>query len=286
MTVNPYINNFTQSNEQNLVENLIIECIQMYGIDVYYLPREKVNENQLYGEDILAKFTKYYIVEVYIKTVEGFGGQGDFIKNFGLEIRDQMVLTIAKSRFEDVVKEELIRPREGDLIYFPLSKQMFEIKFVEHESVFYQIGKLYTYDLRVELFEYSSQMIDTGNKEIDTVEDENAYSIVISLGDVVSGTGQYKQGEVVYQGSNLNSASATAKISRHVIADGKATVNFIKGQFLPNVNLVGVTSGTIRGVLGVDEFEMPTQPTADNKEIENADDVIEFSEDNPFSRKF
>jgi hypothetical protein len=180
-TTNLYFNNFAFSQEQNLIENLIIESIRIYGIDVFYLPRTLVAEDNLFGEDVLSKFEHAYQIEMYIKSVDGFQGDGDFLSKFGLEIRDEMVLTVARRRFgEEIAVENTTphdeeqgvgRPAEGDLIYFPLNGKIFEVKFVEHEAIFYQMGSLQTYDLTLELFEYSHEIIDTRIPEIDAIED-------------------------------------------------------------------------------------------------------------------
>jgi len=178
-TTNLYFNNHAFSGEQNLIEDLIIESIRIYGVDCYYMPRTLVAEDLVFGEDTLSKFDHAYLIEMYIKSVDGFEGEGDFLSKFNVEIRDEMVLTVSRRRFgEEIVTEDTTedigRPAEGDLIYFPLNNKVFEVKFVEHESVFYQMGSLQTYDLRCELFEYSHERIDTGIAAIDAIED--AYS--------------------------------------------------------------------------------------------------------------
>jgi len=175
-TTNFYFNNHANSGEQYLIEDLIIESIKIYGIECFYLPRTMVAEDNLFGEDVLSKFDDAYPLEMYVKSTDGFEGDGDFLSKFGLEIRDEMVLTISQRRFgEEVIvadtTEDIGRPAEGDLIYFPLNGKTFEVKFVEHEAIFYQMGSLQTYDLRCELFEYSHQVIDTGIADIDAVED-------------------------------------------------------------------------------------------------------------------
>lgn len=287
MVQNPFVNHFTQSNEQRLVESLIIESIQFYGIDCVYLPSTNVKLDSLFGEDVLRKFETKYTVEMYIKDNQGFGSQGDLIQKFGLEIKDNMTLTVARSRFEEATDGTLVRPLEGDLIYFPLTKQLFQIAFVEHEQQFYQLGTLYTYDIKVERLEYGHEIINTGDRDIDSTEDENAYSILLTLGALITTPtpNQYRVGEVVYQGANLNSATAKAQVSKHYIPDGKVTVNAIVGKFTTG-NLIGVTSGTTYNVTGVDEFTMPTDPIAENKELNDATGIIDFSEDNPFSKIF
>lgn len=193
----------TNNNEFNLVEDLIVESIKQYGIDVQYMPRTEVDMDHLFGEDPLVAFNSAPTVEMYIKNVEGFEGQGDFLSRFGLEIRDSMTLTVAQRRFNQFQSEKLMgeqgfnmlletgdmfemetatdegytvnltRPREADLIAFTIDgvTSIWEVKFVEHESVFYQLGRLYVYDLQVELFDYSSERFDTGNAIIDGVED-------------------------------------------------------------------------------------------------------------------
>jgi|TARA_B110000908_G_C10256897_1_gene456221 hypothetical protein len=175
MATNLFFNNYAFSQEQNLIEDLIIESIKIYGYDCYYLPRTLVAEDTLFGEDTLSKFDNAYSLEMYVKSVDGFEGEGDFLSKFNIEIRDEMVLTVSQRRFGEEVDvfnttEDIGRPSEGDLIYFPLNNKIFEVKFVEHESIFYQMGSLQTYDLRCELFEYSHERLDTGINVIDSVE--------------------------------------------------------------------------------------------------------------------
>jgi len=215
MATNVYFNNFVYGREQDLVEDLTIEAIKIYGHNVKYLPRTKVNVDLLFGEDTLSKFDEAIDVEMYIKNVEGFEGEGDLLSRFGLEIRDQITFTVARKRFDQAITSPKLmsqvgynlifedgstktpsrqyrtgskntdsfmlegddylntinRPQEGDLIYFPMVDKIFEIKFVEHEQIFYQTGRLQTYDVRCELFEYSSEQLDTGDANIDGIED-------------------------------------------------------------------------------------------------------------------
>lgn len=176
-TTNFYFNNYQNSMEQNLIEDLIIESIKIYGIEAYYMPRTLIKQDNLFGEDVLSKFEDAHPLEMYIKSVDGFDGDGDFLSKFGLEIRDEVTLTISRRRFGEEIAsyettEEIARPSEGDLIYLPLNNKVFEVKFVEHEAVFYQMGSLQTFDLRCELFEYSHEVIDTGIADIDQIEDD------------------------------------------------------------------------------------------------------------------
>ena len=224
MAVNKYFNHFNYAREQDLIEDLTIESIKIYGHDVKYVPRTIVARDNLYGEDSLSTFNNAADVEMYIKNVEGFEGEGDLLSRFGLQIRDEITFTLARKRFDQIRSEKLMtevgynfvmedantaapsrqflsgnhetesivleqgtgdgysitsnRPNEGDLIYFPMVDKTFEIKQVEHETLFYQTGRLQTYDLRCELFEYSSEAINTGITEIDEIEDKFSLDIL------------------------------------------------------------------------------------------------------------
>ena len=169
MPTNHYINNHGSSPEQNLIHDLLIESIKFYGMDVHWLPRiSSARADTIFGEDTLSSFSTNHMIEMYVKNVEGFEGQGDFLSKFGLDIRDQITFTVAIRRFEQL-DSGYERPREGDLIYFPMNKKLFEIQFVEHESMFYPTGTLPVYDLRCELFAYNQQEINTGIEEIDQI---------------------------------------------------------------------------------------------------------------------
>ena len=165
-----FFNNYGASQEQYLIEDLIIESIKMYGQDVYYINRTLGAEDRILREDDLPTFDAAYQMEMYIKNIDGFEGDGDFLSKFGLEIRDEITFTLARRIFEQEVtlNETKNNPYVGDLIYFPLNNKIFEIKFVEHESIFYQMGALQVYDIRCDLFEYSGEKFSTGITDIDT----------------------------------------------------------------------------------------------------------------------
>jgi hypothetical protein len=170
MTTNPYLNFYTASNEQDLFENLIIESIKMYGFDSYYLPKTLDSYDEVFRESDVNKFDSAISLEVYLKTSMGFEGDGQFMgKILGDEIRDSVTFTVAKRRFEEEAGDGFSRPREGDLIYMPLDKKVYEIKFVDHQSVFYQLGRLNVYDLSCELLEYNGQIFNTGISEVDSI---------------------------------------------------------------------------------------------------------------------
>lgn len=177
MATNFYFNNFQSSQEQNLIEDLVIESIKIYGMEVWYCPRTIVNEETIFNEDELASFNNAYNIEMYIKNVEGFEGEGDFLSKFGLQIRDRITFTVSRRSFTEEVPG-LARPKEGDMIFFPLNSKGFVIRFVEHEAIFYQMGALQTYDIVCELFEYNQETFATG---VDIIDDTyNAMSFAMA----------------------------------------------------------------------------------------------------------
>lgn len=182
MATSTYFNNFASSQEQLLLENLIIESIKIYGNDVYYLPRRADKVDELYGESAVMSFDTAYMVEMYINSVDGFTGDGSFMSKFGLEIRDEVTFTVAQRIFNEEVDtyEEITlhRPREGDLIFFPLNDKCFQIKYVNNKPYFYQLGALQTYQLTCELFEYSGEKFTTGIAEIDKLQKNHSIDIL------------------------------------------------------------------------------------------------------------
>lgn len=180
MATNPYFNNTKYIPSQDLMEDLMIESIKNKGVDVYYIPRRFRKLDQVFGEDILSHFDVSFPIEMYLETFNGFEGEREIVSKFGIEVRDSMSLVVAKKRFQQESSKvpsmndrpiELDAPMMGDLIYFPMTKGLFEIKYVDNKQVFFQGGKLYTYRLDCELFKYSYEEIDTGVSEIDDIED-------------------------------------------------------------------------------------------------------------------
>ena len=196
MALNPFFLQGT-SSEQRLTQDLINEHLKIYGVEVTYIPRKYVNTTSIIEEVQSSKFDDNFAIEAYVNTYEGYGGQGDVLTKFGMSIRDEVTLTISKERFEDFIapfmaglddgpggNEEIIlstRPREGDLVFFPLGSRLFEVKFVEHEDPFYQLGKNYVYQLKCELFEYEDEVIDTSIDAIDTVVQDDGYISTLKL---------------------------------------------------------------------------------------------------------
>lgn len=172
MVSSVYFNNFQSSGEQGLIEDLIIEAIRIYGQDMYFIPRRIGNYDALYTADDQSVYDQTFLVEFYIKSIDGFTGDGNFMSKFGVEIRDQVVFSIAQRVFNQEVGiyTNQPRPNEGDLIYFPLNKKCFQIKYVNKFEMFYQLGALQTWEMTCELFEYSNEIINTGIAEIDRTQ--------------------------------------------------------------------------------------------------------------------
>jgi hypothetical protein len=178
-----------RSSEQILMEDIIIECLKIYGFDTYYIPRQAVNEDTILGEDTLNKYSSAYPLEMYMQNVTGFEGDGNLMTKFGVEIRDTATFIVARRRWDEVIARSgdavlTTRPAEGDIIYFPLTKAFFEIKFVESTDPFFQVGKLYVYKLECELMQYSSEIFNTGISDIDGAAadksaDINAFNLLL-----------------------------------------------------------------------------------------------------------
>ena len=184
MATNPWVSRGAR-NEQGLYEDLVIESLKFYGEDVYYLPREIVNKDKVFLADVPSRFSDSYKIEMYIENQEGFEGEGDLFSKFGVELRDQATFVVARRRWKKLIGDKLdaynFRPREGDIIYLPLSNSIFEIFKVETETPFYQLSNLPTFRLQCELFEYNDEDFDTDIASIDAVEDESAYQYKLTL---------------------------------------------------------------------------------------------------------
>ncbi len=302
MPTNVYFNHAVQS-EQNLHEDLVVESLRFYGHECYYLPRTIVDEDEIFGEDTSSKFGDAYQVEMYIENTEGFEGEGDLLSKFGVEVRDQATFVLSRRTWDRFVSLDsnlatTTRPNEGDLIYFPLGNQTFEIRFVEHENPFYQLGKLNVFKLQCETFEYSHEEIDVGIAELDNIEDQFSYQVQMTLG---AGSGDFVVGEVVTQtvstgktvsgnvvsftsqGSNVK----TLKVNNITFNDTDVPATntmFVLSSNAAAGNIVGATSNATRTItVAPDQYVTPNDPLADNKDFETAGaNIVDFSESNPF----
>jgi hypothetical protein len=191
MSTNFYFNNFNNSQEQLLIENLVIESIKIYGHDVYYVPRRIKNKDEIYGEDSVSEYTMAYEIDMYIRSYDSYEGDGAFLSKFNLEIRDQVTFTVAVRNFRDEVGnyESFERPREGDLIYLPMADRLFVIKYVNKAPIFYQMGSIQMYDVVTEMFEYSGEKMSTGIAAIDNIQRD--YSLDLNVFAILSEEGYY-----------------------------------------------------------------------------------------------
>lgn len=296
MPRNPYISLGT-TNEQRLQENLIIEALQIYGHETYYLPRNIVNRDTILNETIESKFGSAFKIEMYVASIDGFEGDGQFISKFGLEIRDQVKLVVARKRWEELVGRfkvtQSVRPAEGDLIYFPLVNGLFEIKYAVGDSPFYQLQNLPTYELTCELFEYGNEQIDTGVLEIDDVERNEAFRSILTI-STISGSGTFRYGEEVTQvldsdttitGEVASVSSTTIKVVQTRDSDnGSDTFWQVTAGTVGN--LIGKRSGATRPVTAVTDDMTALEEVdaqAQNNQFETiGNDFVDFTETNPF----
>lgn len=305
MATNPYFKEYI--GEQTLLDDLVVETIKTMGRDMIYIPREYLNRDIIFGEDPISRFTDAYTIEMYIQNVTAFGGQMNIINKFGINITDRVTLQVSKTRFEQEIytKNTTIRtPREGDLIYFPFNKSIFEINYVEDKLPFFQFGTLNVYTLTCELFTYSYETIETGVTEVDDVEEKRKYNMIsftLSSGPI-TGTTVLRRGDLVFQvsgvtGSGSTFANATAQ---GVVVEYTGNTTYIKGvtgTFVSGSSgtqsIKNKDNGTEYYLLQVNEtnVNLSVDPIAGVGEIENdiyadeADNTLNFSRDNPFSEE-
>ena len=291
MATNLYFNNFPKNvtAEQQLVEDLVIESLKMYGMDVFYLPRTTRDEvDYLYGEDPLKQYISAIPLEMYLENVTGMDGEGDFISKFGLEIRDEITLLVSRRRFQSNASQT--RPNEGDLIYVPLVKNFFEITFVEHENnqaMFHTLGRgrgsnVYLYALKLKQFVFSNELIETGVAEIDNDIRDHYPRTKIAISTMHSG--KFLNDEIVYQGSNVASSTAQA-IVYDFVANSHIDIIRVQGTFASG-NVTGNTSSSVATINTVNDsayMNSAFEDIQDNVRIESeSDSIIDFTESNPF----
>lgn len=290
MPTNPYISQKVRS-EQNLYEDIVIESLKFYGQDVYYIPREIVNKDPIFLDDVPSRFTDAYKVEMYIENIEGFEGEGDLFTKFGIELRDQATFIVARRRWKQLIgnylDERKFRPREGDVIYLPLSESMFQIMKVETETPFYQLSNLPTFRLQCELFEYSDEDFDTGIDGVNAIELEGAYQYALTMDsastgfeigeNVVQSFGDYDmQGEV----TDWSDSDRVLQLAHIGSTDGKFH------EFTTTASLTGQSSGAVATptlVEDLQEIQLETQ-NAIFDDFEG--DFLDFSVSNPFGDPF
>ena len=290
MPTNHYFSKGTIS-EQYLYEDLVIEALQIYGHDVYYLPRKLVNKDQLFGEDPLSSFNDAYMLEMYMETVEGYEGEKELVSRFGLEIRDETTFVVARRRWLDLVGHDSnlitsVRPGEGDWIYMPNVRRLFEISFVDIDDPFYQIDNLPVYKLYCRTVEYSAERLDTGIDAIDDIEtDRTGDALQWQFLSEQGATTNYVENIELERGTNLY---ATGTVELETATDG-GTGN-LTSETETGFGSIMTEESTSKYSFFIinEEYTITTSdPLADNDWIEDAvtsstDPVLDFTEKNPF----
>lgn len=297
MPTSQYFNNYnSRYSEQRLVEDLIVESIQIQGFDGYYLPNDNDQARDLlFGEDPVKKFQSAFPVELYLSEALNYTGEKEFFSKFGLEIRNHTKVILSKRSFSQRVPQNTFtRPREGDLIYVPFLNgdgELYEITFTDQDKDFYMLGRQvpYFYELHLEKFKFSSELIATGVAEIDDSAKFSTYTIDLNLG---AGTGNYKYGEIVYQSvNNQANAGAVAIVQSWIRSANTAgantlSVSNIAGEFNQNspLKIIGATSNAQYTLVSYDPLKDAARDDSyDNYIIENsANSIVNFSETNPF----
>ena len=291
MAINQYFK-YNQRSEQNLYEDLTIEALQFYGQDVYYLPREIVNKDRVFLDDVPSRFSSKYKIEMYIENTEGFDGEGDLFTKFGVELRDQATFVVARKRWKQLIGNNLaeknFRPREGDLIYLPLSQSIFQIFKVETETPFYQLSQLPTFRMQCELFEYSDEDFDTNIADIDVIEYEGAFTYQLFLdsssrgfvvGETVTQT--FDDYEMRGEVSFWSDSNDELRLVHVGATDGKfhnfTTTKQVVGSLLPGATERSRARPTL--VQQLQNIQQDAQNTIFD-DFEN--DFLDFSESNPF----
>ncbi len=310
MPRNVYFSQAVRS-EQNLYEDLIIESLKIFGQDIYYLPRDLVNRDSILGEDTSSQFDDAYMIEGYIEGTEGFEGQGDLYSKFGLEVRDEVNFVISRKvwdryvGFQDEVND-VPRPREGDLIFLPLSNKFFEVMFVEHEQPFYQLSNLPVYRLQCALYEYNEEDFDTGIAQIDAIEETDTYQVTIDYS--TTNNNHLQKNEKVTQDLTFNNESPPValtsvfgeiqKIEKLSASAGRIQISqigvsgideardFIVSSTLTLTGEESLQTVAITKVYDIGDNSALVDPTSSNSENVafevTADGFLDFTESNPF----
>ena len=292
MATSVYFNNQKAIHEQNLLEDLIIESIRNHGIDVYYLPRESQSYiGELFGDDPVKMYRRAIKLEMYLESFQDYEGNKEFFSKFGLEIQETARLCVARRRFESQVSRMMGSgwhvPKEGDLIYLPVQYKLMEVKFVEEEKNFFQLGRdsrnPYMYGLTIEAFKYNGELLQTGTEEIDRIGDVQGYALELDVN--AGGSGTFTKYEVVYQGSSFATATAKGVVAKWDLPTRKLKIRNIFGSFTGGVTVKGKDSDAQWVLHQAPEVlrNINNEAMEDNERIEQeADNIIDFTELNPF----
>ena len=290
MATSVYFNNYNSNAEQRLFEDLIVESIKIMGFDGFYLPYDNdTARDLLYGEDPLKRFVSAFPLELYLSSALEYTGEKEFFSKFGLEIKNNVSVILSKRTFSQRVPQYAFdRPREGDLIYVPVlngTGELFEIKFVDHTKDFFTLGRKipYFYEMQLEKFKFSNEVIGTGISDIDIISVQDSYTINL---DMQRSDATYLEKEIVFQSDDGTYANANtvAVVSSWDKNTKTLYVTNIAGEFKLNANVIGQTSNSSIRLLAYDPLDVTlTREVYDNKVIQTeADQIIDFSETNPF----
>lgn len=306
MPRNVYFSQAVRS-EQNLYEDLIVESLKIYGQDVYYIPRTLVNRDTILNEDPSSKFDDAYLMEAYIENVDGFEGSGDLYSKFGLEIRDEATFVISRKIWNHSVglHEQTSKPKEGDLLFLPMTNSFFEISYVEDDSPFFQLSNLPVYKLVCSLFEYSDEQIETGVGEIDDKTGAQAYQIAMDVN--VTGGNHFEHSEIVTQElvpasggtpaikisgeiqtiTKTTDLLATISVSNIGVSGSETYRQFVASATKPLVGGTSTNSCIITKVYDIGDNDstkvLASDGAAQNVAFETlGDNFIDFTESNPF----
>lgn len=292
MATSVYFNNYNSLAEQRVIEDLIVESIKIMGFDAYYLPIENETDRDiLYGEDPIKRFSAAFPIEFYLSSSMEYGGEKEFFSKFGLEIKNTVNIILSKRSFSQRVPQDTFtRPREGDLIYVPFlngSGELFEIKFTNQTKDFFMLGRKipFFYELELEKFKYSQEVIDTGVEDIDDVMIQSSYTL-----DLITGVGEgtYEPKEIVFQSLDGTQANAwvVAIVQEWIKPQDTLKVTNIAGEFRDNVAIIGATSNAEYYLSSFDPLKDSTRNEVyDNAYLfDTANNIIDFTETNPFGR--
>ena len=284
MPTSPYFPTYHagHSGEQNLAQDLVDEQIKLFGSDVYYLPKTVLADSTL-DEVRYTKYQDQFQIEMLLVNVMGFGDNAEFISKFGLRITDEIIFRVSTKRWTEEVAEHNPtltvpeRPNEGDLLYYPLTQNLYEIKYVGKEEPFFQFGKIQFYAITAELYQVGSDDLATGIAEIDAIE--VLFDTAISLTMGVGGTGDFTVGETVTGGTTATTAEVKSwdSTTRILIVQNRT------GTFAANESLTGNDSNAVWVVSTFDTLQNTNSEYDANRQIEDAaDNIVDWSEGNPF----
>jgi len=276
MGTNQYFQHQDNPGEQNLMDELVREVIQIHGIDLYYIPRESNTEellrDALFGDDFIGEFNRKFAIEMYLQNADGMEGEGDLLAKFGVIIRDQATFVCSRTRFDEATPNSA--PKEGDLIWYPRTKSLFEITYVNFDNPFYQFGKLYTFTINVELFQFSEETFDVGIFEVDNIPKERSYTTFFDL--QAGGVGEFVDGENI----TITGSSFGGKVSDFIEDELILKIIYPYGADAPTTGfIIGDTSGASWGISYGDSFLMSNEGFADNKYFEVQGDNVTDDDD-------